>query len=350
MIGIDLFSGAGGMSLGARLAGIDVQIAVEADPHAATTYLHNHQPKHGMFGDDIRKFKKVNISRRGQPVVVFGGPPCQGFSTSNQKTRSATNEKNWLFREFFRVVKDYHPDWVVFENVKGLLETERGMFVEIILQEFKKLGYEASFGLLHATDFGIPQNRARLFIIGSLHGSKFEFPQSTTDKPVTVQDAIGDLPILSTGASVCYKDYETDPPSDYAHRMRKGLKGCNNHLVTKNNRLIINRYKHIPQGSNWKSIPEELMENYKDRSRCHTGIYRRLELDRPSVVIGNYRKNMLIHPTQDRGLSVREAARIQSFPDDFTFKGSIGFQQQQVGNAVPPLLAEAVFKGLIEQL
>ena len=113
--------------------------------------------------------------------------------------------------------------------------------------------------------------------------------------------------------------------------------------------MILERYKYIPQGGNWENIPNRLMKNYADKSRCHTGIYRRLKEDEPSVVIGNYRKNMLIHPTEDRGLSVREAARLQSFPDWFKFKGTIGSQQQQVGNAVPPLLAKAVFTSLMSQ-
>lgn len=348
MIGIDLFSGAGGMSLGARLAGIDVQVAVEADPHAAQTYLHNHKPKYGLFNDDIRKFKKIELESRDQPVVVFGGPPCQGFSTSNQKTRSAGNENNWLFKEFFRVVKDYQPEWVVFENVRGLLETEKGMFVEIILDEFRKLGYKTTYELLHAADFGVPQNRARFFIIGSRNGYPFEFPEPKTKSPITVEEAIGDLPSLQPGSSICYQKYPGKAYSSYSRKMRSNLKGCTNHLVTRNNSIVIERYKHIPPGGNWEAIPEELMGNYKDRTRCHTGIYRRLELDKPSVVIGNYRKNMLIHPTQNRGLSVREAARIQSFPDSFVFKGSIGFQQQQVGNAVPPYLSEVLFKRLME--
>ena len=107
------------------------------------------------------------------------------------------------------------------------------------------------------------------------------------------------------------------------------------------------RYPHVPQGGNWENIPARLMENYANRTRCHEWIYRRLSVDEPSVVIGNYRKNMLIHPTQDRGLSVREAARLQSFPDTFAFQGSIGLQQQQVGNAVPPLLAKAVFNSIL---
>lgn len=350
MIGIDLFSGAGGMSLGALHAGIDVQLVVEADKHAAETYQANHQPKYGLFNDDIRRFRTFNIdSRDNEGLVVFGGPPCQGFSTSNQRTRSLNNENNWLFKEFVRVVKEYQPDWFVFENVRGILETEKGVFVDRILEQFQNLKYTVSSKLLLATDFGIPQKRTRFFIVGSLHGTTYEFPKPTHTKPIPVSYAFGDLPELPNGASNCYKNYLRPARNAYAKSLRNKLSGCNNNLVTRNNSLIVERYKHIPPGGNWEDIPDGLMDNYTDKLRCHTGIYRRLRLDEPSVVIGNYRKNMLIHPTQNRGLSVREAARLQSFPDDFVFKGSIGFQQQQVGNAVPPLLAQSVFESIIKQ-
>lgn len=347
MIAIDLFAGAGGMSLGAKMAGIDVQLVVESDPHAASTYLQNHTPAMGLFNDDIRKFDKNKFPVKGRPLVVFGGPPCQGFSTSNQKTRSIKNEKNWLFQEFIRVVKDYMPEWVVFENVRGILETENGIFVEQILQEFHSLGYETSHQLLHATDFGIPQKRARFFIVASLNGVKFKFPEAKPGQPVTVEEAIADLPHLENGASHCILNYSAPAKSSYTQAMRGGLKKCSNNLVTRNSALVIERYSHIPPAGNWQNIPDHLMKNYKDKSRCHTGIYRRLENDKPSIVIGNFRKNMLIHPIQNRGLSVREAARLQSFPDWFHFNGTIGFQQQQVGNAVPPLLAAEVFKQII---
>ncbi|WP_339438692.1 DNA cytosine methyltransferase [Pseudomonas sp. EA_15y_Pfl1_P104] len=344
MIAIDLFAGAGGMSLGAKMAGVDVQLVVESDPYAAATYIKNHKPKLGLFNDDIRNFKKENHTVQGRPLIIFGGPPCQGFSTSNQKTRSIQNDKNWLFQEFMRVVNDYMPDWVVFENVRGILETENGIFVEQILKEFSDLGYETAFQLLHATDFGIPQRRARFFIVASLNGIKFKFPEPTTKKLITVNDAISDLPLLENGASKCVLEYSTTTQSKYAKTLRGKLDRCSNNLVTRNSPLVIERYSHIPQAGNWENIPDRLMKNYKDKSRCHTGIYRRLEENKPSIVIGNFRKNMLIHPTQNRGLSVREAARLQSFPDWFNFSGSIGFQQQQVGNAVPPLLAAEVFK------
>ena len=349
MIGIDLFSGAGGMSLGAKFAGLKVHIVVEADPYAADTYLHNLTPELGLFRGDIREFKKIKVDLKREPTVVFGGPPCQGFSTSNQKNRNKKNSVNWLFQEFICVTRKYMPDWVVFENVRGILETEGGMFASLVIKQLEALGYTIFTQLLHATDFGVPQKRARLFIIGSLHNVKFNFPNPTASKIVTVKQAISDLPSLTNGASECYMEYSKSACSRYSKQLRNGNRGCNNHLVTRNNQLILERYKHIPQGGNWENIPNQLMDNYADKSRCHSGIYRRLKEDEPSVVIGNYRKNMLIHPTEDRGLSVREAARLQSFPDWFEFKGTIGFQQQQVGNAVPPLLAKAVFTSILSQ-
>lgn len=337
------------MSLGAIGAGIDVQQVVEADKYAVASYTANHTPLHGVFADDIRKFKPNQaLNRDNDGLIVFGGPPCQGFSTSNQKTRSLDNEQNWLFREFVRVVREVEPDWFIFENVKGILETESGMFVDQIIEEFQNLGFTVTSQLLHATEYGVPQKRARFFVVGSAHGVSFKFPAPTHKKPVTVEKAIDDLPQLENGASTCLVHYSRKARCNYSRMLRGPLDSSHNHLVTRNNPIILERYKHIPQGGNWENIPDHLMKNYADKSRCHTGIYKRLKLDEPSVVIGNYRKNMLIHPIENRGLSVREAARLQSFPDRFVFKGSIGFQQQQVGNAVPPLLAQAVFSQITQ--
>ena len=344
---VDIFSGAGGMSLGAINAGIKVELAVEADKHAADTYAHNH-PRTKVFADDIRKLDKKNLKISGEQTILFGGPPCQGFSTSNQKTRNKENKDNWLFREFVRIAKLWKPDCFIFENVSGLVETGKGFFLRKTMEHFEKAGFHCVHWILNSVDFGVPQKRKRLFIIGSRHGIIPEKPLAFTEKISTVQDAINDLPNLKNGASINWMPYKARPRTEYAKMMRNGAKRSPNHLITKNSFLVLERYKHIPQGGNWENIPPELMRNYKDYSRCHTGIYHRLHKSKPSVVLGNYRKNMLIHPTQHRGLSVREAARLQSFPDWYKFKGSIGFQQQQVGNAVPPLLAEAVFKSIIK--
>lgn len=345
IIGIDLFSGAGGMSEGALAAGVDVKIAVEMDKYAGLTYVANH-PDTTLFNDDIRKFRlpQKRVWAKRDVKIIFGGPPCQGFSTSNQKTRNKINPENWLFKEYIRVTKEILPDWVIVENVKGIIETESGYFFETINDSLKKLGYTSNYAILNAADYGVPQIRNRIFIVGSLHGVKFEFPKIKKPNHITVHDAISDLPSLSNGDSRHEINYNSIPVSSYQKKIRRGSKKSINNLVTRNNDLVLRRYEYIPQGGNWEDIPTRLMTNYKDYSRCHTGIYHRLRVDAPSVVIGNYRKNMLIHPLENRGLSVREAARLQSFPDSFKFFGSIGFQQQQVGNSVPPLLAKAIFE------
>lgn len=338
------------MSAGAAECGVDIRYAVEVDKFAAGTFALNHKQTK-LFGYDIRNVRGSDFAslNRNEPVVIFGGPPCQGFSTSNQKNRDAENENNWLYREYLRLINEVKPDWVVFENVKGLLETEKGFFLDAVLEGFKKAGYTTSHFVLNSADYGVPQKRNRLFIIASLHGVEVSEPTKTVKKHVTVAQALKDLPELENGDSPDEKAYATLARTVYAKSLRKGLKKCYNNLVTTNAPHIVERYSHIPQGGNWEDIPGRLMQNYADVSRCHTGIYRRLKEDEPSVVIGNFRKNMLVHPWKDRGLSVREAARLQSFPDNFRFSGSIGFQQQQVGNAVPPLLAKAVFSQIINR-
>lgn len=348
MVGIDLFSGAGGMSTGAVWAGVDVRVAVESDPRAAMTYSRNH-PGVLVLNQKIEGLTSLDflpIRSRRQQLIVFGGPPCQGFSISNQRTRSVHNPVNWLFSEYLRFVKLVQPEWVVFENVKGILETERAYFLRRVISGLKQLGYTVSVWLLDASDFGVPQNRARVFVIGSIDGVILPEPGANGLSPVTVRDAIYDLPVLRNGAAVNCLPYRCSANSAFAKRMRGRFRSCTNHLTTASQPHILERYKAVPQGGNWADIPRDLMHNYDNPEHCHTGIYRRLHWDRPSVVIGNFRKNMLIHPSQNRGLSIREAARLQSFPDSFVFCGSIGFQQQQVGNAVPPLLAKIVFEAL----
>lgn len=346
MIGIDVFSGPGGMSLGASMAGINVRLAVEKDPYAAETYLKNHKST-TVIVDDIKNINDFRFNKGHEQIILFGGPPCQGYSNSNQKTRSKENPKNWLFKEFIRCAKLIKPDWIVMENVKGLANFDKGFFLDSICKDLNSIGYTVNVKILNAANFGVPQKRERLFIIGSLHGVACDFPHPICDKYVTIADAIFDLPSLLNGDMQDVLDYKPTT-SPYAKLMRGKNKRAFQNFVTKNSALIIERYKHIPQGGNWKNIPAELMSNYTDCSRCHHGIYRRLKEDEPSTIIGNFRKNMLIHPKEDRGLSIREAARLQSFPDDYMFLGPLISQQQQVGDAVPPLLAKAIFKKIIE--
>ena len=348
MFGIDLFAGPGGMSLGAQLSGITVQVAVEIDRRAASTYSCNH-PATQLIVSDVASLSPDRIRDlcpTDCQLVLFGGPPCQGFSYSNSRHRRITNPLNWLFTEFLRFVSALSPQWVVFENVRGLMDTAKGYFLRRILAGFHDLGYDVCHGLLNAADFGVPQDRCRYFIVATTLDIDYGLPKPSGSGRVTVRDAIGDLPTLPNGNSACLMPYGDCAPSAYARRMRTRRRMCTNNLVSKNSELVVARYREIPQGRNWQSIPPYLMTNYRDPSRCHTGLYHRLREDLPSVVVGNFRKNMLIHPTEHRGLSIREAARLQSFPDSYRFLDSIGFQQQQVGNAVPPLLAKAVFDSI----
>lgn len=348
MIGVEIFAGAGGMATGAALAGIDVRLAIENDTYAAQTYLANHQNTTVVI-DEIQNIREFDFDRNGEEVILFGGPPCQGYSYSNRKTRSARNPKNWLFKEFIRSIALVEPDWVVIENVPGLKKMDNGFFLKTICDDLRELDYTPNVKILNAVDFGVPQKRERIFIVASRHGIAFEFPRGEYfDKPVTVGEALSDLPSLRNG-SIQYKlPYKKKATSIYARSLRGRKRIVTQNYVSKNSKTVIDRYEHIRQGNNWKDIPTELMSNYKDHTRCHSSIYRRLSEDEPAVIVANYRKSMMIHPTENRGLSVREAARLQSFPDSYQFIGSLDQKQQQVGNAVPPLLAKAIFSKINE--
>lgn len=349
-VAVDIFSGAGGLSLGAEMAGFDIRLAIEKDKCAADTYRKNHKGTLLIEGDihDIDPLKYLSLQPGENVTIVFGGPPCQGFSTSNTMTRNMMNPNNSLFEEFVRFVDILQPEWFLFENVEGFVHFENGKILNKVEECFREMGYVVISSVLWASDYGVPQRRNRFFMVGNRLGVDFEFPDpiGTT---ITVEEAIGDLPDLANGqmdVSLSYK-IPSRQASTYAQLMRRESKRSTQNFVSRNKDYVIERYKYIPQGENWRAIPSELMQNYANTANCHSGIYKRLKADEPSIVISNYRKNMLIHPTQDRGLSVREAARLQSFPDTFVFSGSLMHIQQQIGNAVPPLLAKAVFEKIL---
>lgn len=351
LYGIDIFSGAGGLSLGAEMAGIQISHAVEINESAAKTFLRNHIGAK-VHQSDISDIKSEELQTEDKkPVfVIMGGPPCQGFSMSNTRTRNMENDKNYLFTQFVRLVREIRPTWFVLENVWGLTNLNKGETRKMIEECFCALGYKVKSDVLWASDYGVPQSRNRFFMVGNLLGIDYEFPKKH-NKTVTVEEAIADLPSLKNGDMIDEGDYvlSLSDASDYAKEMRKKSDKPKQNFVSRNNELVIERYKYIGQGQNWQAIPEHLMQNYADKKRCHSGIYKRLVADKPSVVISNYRKSMLIHPYEDRGISVREAARLQSFPDDFIFEGPLSHIQQQIGNAVPPLLSKAVFNQIIKQ-
>lgn len=347
---VDIFSGAGGMSIGSTMAGIEPVLAVEFDIHAAATYKANH-PQTTVLQQDIKTVNPLEHTDK-HPFVLFGGPPCQGFSIANTKTRNLDNPNNWMFKEYLRFVKNLEPEWFVFENVVGIKSFDKGKFVLEIEKELQSLGYETNSTVLNAADFGVPQYRNRFFIIGHRHdkgGIKFEFDSLKKQKKVTVGDALADLPTLTNGDKIEEEEYKHEAKHPYTKIMRRKSKKALQNLVTESKPHIIDRYRVIKQGENWEAAKNKgLLNTYSSTKHTHSGIYKRLEENKPAVTIANYRKSMLIHPREDRGLSLREAARLQSFPDDFIFKGTLSFQQQQVGNAVPPLLAKTIFEQIIK--
>ncbi len=348
-VAIDIFSGAGGMSLGARLAGIHPILAIEIDKFSSKTYAKNHS-------DTIILPKDIRVVNPAQyidttPFILLGGPPCQGFSIANTKTRNRDNPNNWMFKEYLRFVNILKPSWFIFENVAGFKSFEKGQFAKNVENELRNLGYETNSSILNAVDFGVPQNRKRYFIIGNKldeGGIKFNFSMLLKKKHITVGEAILDLPTMNNGEKRDEKKYKTNAISEYAKLMRINSSYATQNYVTENKPYIIDRYKAIKEGENWRAAQKNgHMKSYSSTKHTHSGIYKRLEQNKPSVTISNYRKSMLIHPIEHRGLSLREAARLQSFPDDFLFEGTISFQQQQVGNAVPPYLAKTIFEEII---
>lgn len=346
---VDIFSGAGGMSIGATMSGINPVLAVEFDKHAAKTYEANHKNTK-VLAQDIKTVEPLEHTDK-YPFVLFGGPPCQGFSIANTKTRNLDNPNNWMFKEYCRFVEELEPEWFVFENVVGFKSFDKGRFAIDVENELKLLGYETNSTVLNAADFGVPQYRHRFFIIGHRKDKgkiKFDFDSLKKKKKVTVGEALADLPSLQNGDKVHVSKYKDKPLPPYVKRIRRKSKTARQNYVTQSRPHIIERYKVIKQGENWEAAKQQgLLETYTSTKHTHSGIYKRLREDEPAVTIANYRKSMLIHPHEHRGLSLREAARLQSFPDDFIFEGTLSFQQQQVGNAVPPLLAKAIFEKIV---
>ena len=300
--GIDIFSGAGGLSLGAEMAGIRISTAIEINASAAKSFLRNHKGA-TVIQDDIQEIDPMLLHGKNKPVfVIMGGPLCQGFSLSNTRTRNMDNPKNMLFMEFVRFVKEIKPEWFVLENVWGITNINEGKTQEMIENCFRTLDYDVKSEVLWASDYGVPQNRNRFFMVGNRLGINFEFPKKHTKK-ITVEEAIGDLPKLQNGEMLEETAYAKmlEEASEYARLMREGSDKARQNYVSRNNDLVIERYKYIGQGQNWRAIPDHLMQNYADKGRCHSGIYKRLRADQPSVVISNYRTSMLIHPWGNRG-------------------------------------------------
>jgi DNA (cytosine-5)-methyltransferase 1 len=353
LLAIDLFSGAGGLSEGLRLAGFKVCLAVESelDPYLVYTANHRDTPVLWKPVENIKHFKPILHRMRFERAeidLVAGGPPCQAFSVANTRTRGPQNGHTKLVWEFVRVVREIRPPAFILENVPGILGMGDGELVPSLISKFESIGYHVTVMHLNAADFGVPQLRRRIFLVGSTDGV-VRVPRRThgpsARRPyVTAGDAlVGDLPSLDGGVGVETASYASPPRTGYQRWLRLRSRMLHDHVTTACGLKVKRRLEIIGQGQNLHrlaeagKVPEDLQITID-----HASVYRRLRLDTPSVTVVNYRKAMLIHPLENRLLSVREAARLQSFQDRFRFSGRLSFMQQLVGDSVPPLLSRAV--------
>lgn len=343
---VELFAGAGGLSLGLERAGFSVVLANEAVPQFAETLKENHPLTKVVQGDVHRVDFATELEMMGVSSVdvLSGGPPCQGFSTIGSKNRE--DSRNSLFREWLRAVEEVRPKYTIFENVSGFKKMYGGFAYETLVKELSALGYESKCRILNAADYGTPQFRERTIVLGWKRGIPEPcFPEPTYGskdglKPfVTLMDAIGDLPELSSGQSVCH--YGMPPQNDYQRKMRGDSEELLYHDASNYGERMNRILASIPPGGSINDLPEDL------RPKAAFGnTYARLLPDRPSPTItrnfGTPSSSRCVHPFQNRALSTREGARLQGFPDNYRFFGGKQLKNLQIGNAVPPLLAEAV--------
>lgn len=381
---IDLFAGAGGLAEGFRQAGWEILSAADKDPYTAKTFRLNF-PEATFFDEDVANLDPDELLedaglRPGQVDCLIGGPPCQSFSYNNH-ARSVSNARARLFRHYLRIVRRLRPKTLVMENVPGMLTIANGKIVKEIRRRLARLGYEVEIRILFAEDYGVPQERRRVFIIGTRLGwEESLFPRGThgpSVKPseeankyihrwkprkarppqpfVTVWDAIGDLPPVRNSNGLPVTQYRRRVRTDYQRRARRGRRLLYNHVAHKLTPKMIRRITNVPEGGDWRDIPRRLLPAGMKRARPndHTKRYGRLArrglcctiLTKCDPHWGSY-----VHPVQHRTITVREAARLQSFPDTFRFCNFISKQYEQVGNAVPPLMAKRIAQALKRHL
>lgn len=353
---IDLFAGVGGLSYGfAHDEDFQILAANELLAPMAKAYSANH-PSVKVYNRDIKDFSIADLKAdfgiaAGDIDIVVGGPPCQAYSTVGK--RLIDDPRGKLFQEYFRLLSELRPRLFVFENVKGLLSIQGGKLIKQIVALFESLGYHVQYKLLNAADYGAPQIRERVILIGSQDKRPFAYPQPThcdrtatkTEKSVllpyvTIGEAIGDLPSIQSGESG--EEYASEPQNDYQRLMRKDApQKIQEHECSKNNERLIALMRALPDGGTPKDLPEELRPK-----SGFANTYCRLWWNKPSTTItrnlGCPSSSRCIHPRDARPLTTREGARLQGFPDSYIFCGSRSDKHLQIGNAVPTFLSMAI--------
>lgn len=320
---IDLFSGAGGFSLGFDNKGFQNVFSVDIEPSFCETYKHNFS-NHQLIEKDICDLSDSEIKYLkafDEIDVVIGGPPCQGFSIAGNIGRKFVDDpRNRLFKEFVRVVKVIKPKFFVMENVARLYTHNKGETRNEIIKDFEKLGYNVDCKILNSADYGVPQVRKRVIFIGTSTNQKIEFPPKEVSTYISVKEALSKYPKLESGE-------ESSVP---------------NHIAMSHSEQMLNKMSYVSDGGDRNEIPVKIRPTSGDVRK-----YIKYASNKPSVcVTGDMRK--IFHYEQNRALTVRELAKLQSFPDNFIFKGNRISQQQQVGNSVPPKMAEAIAKVIIK--
>lgn len=384
---LDLFAGAGGFSLGFQMAGFDIIGAVEVDEWASDTFKSNH-PEAKVLVGDITTFSNEFIeSCFEKPDIILGGPPCQGFSICNKNAGDPLDPRNSLFTEMIRFGKIFSPECIILENVPNLLKakTETGQLViDIIVEEFKNLGYNVVYDILEATSFGVPQIRKRLFVIATKKMLLRAFPIQThvaateNVNPAlkitpTLWEAISDLPIIEAREGAEVLDYTLPAQNNFQELMRKGSKKVYNHKAMMHSKRTVERFSSMKWGQSVADVPAHLMPykrngNGELSTKAFDQNNRRMFPDEPCHTIPASFYANFVHPYRNRNFTAREGARIQTFPDWYVFQGKPTVvsqklldkegrtaekhlcQYNQIGNAVPPLLAKAIAENLKGQI
>jgi DNA (cytosine-5)-methyltransferase 1 len=345
---IDLFSGCGGFSYGFESAGFHVVLGVDNDKAALETFKNNHNNSKTLL-TNLHQDKAIddilNEVRGLEIDVIIAGPPCQGFSLTG--SRKQNDDRNELFYSVFKLAERINPKAIIIENVPGLATLYNGHAKAAILEEFEKLGYTSNYKVLYAPDYEVPQIRKRIFFVGLKSKlGKFEFPTEIL-KPGeynTTSIAISDLPSLENNLGQEQDKYDKPAHTAYQKKMRNGNKILFNHVGTKHTDHVINVISQVPEGGNHKDLPNGVGD-----SRIFNEAWTRYHSNKPSKTIDTGHRNHF-HYNLNRIPTVRENARLQSFPDNFVFFGNKTQQYKQVGNAVPPLLGYHIAKKLSNYL
>lgn len=339
---IDLFCGAGGFSLGFEHEGFNSVLAIDKWNDAVDTYNYNRKNKCAQ-SIDIHNYtddKIEQLLRKQKVQGIIGGPPCQGFSLVGK--REIGDKRNSLYLEYVRFVNKVQPYFFILENVKGLLSMENGLYKKDIIDRFGELGYNVTFKLLRASDYGVPQSRERVFFVGlkkSIFNDKtFDFNTVVKQSQISTFDALSDMPSLDSGDS--QYNYKTDPQNDFQKKMRNGCLRIENNDITYHTEQTKAVISLIKDGGNIKDLPQEY---YKIRN--YNAAFKRMNSQLPSGTIDCGHRNYF-HYKENRIPTARESARIQSFPDSYFFTGNKSSQYTQIGNAVPVILAEQIAKAI----